>query len=71
MGRFSGFIRTAPMWIAVVAAAGSAHGAQHSKLWGENGKNLSPQSRLPDFSHAGYRHGEEPQRCHHAIGGRR
>ncbi len=30
----------------------------HSKLWGENGENWSPTSRLPDFSYAGYGRGE-------------
>jgi hypothetical protein len=33
-----------------------------SRLWGQNGENWSPQSRLPDFSHAGYRRGEEVYR---------
>jgi len=34
--------------------------AQHSKLWGEDGTQWTPQSRLPDFSFAGYRRGEKP-----------
>lgn len=34
--------------------------AQHSQLWGESGAAWSPQSRLPDFSFAGYRRGESP-----------
>lgn len=34
--------------------------AEHSQLWGPAGENWSPQSRLPDFSHAGYHRGEEP-----------
>jgi len=29
-----------------------------SKLWGEAGELWTPQSRLPDFSHAGYKGGE-------------
>lgn len=33
-----------------------------SKLWGQNGELWSPQSRLPDFSWAGYRWGEESYR---------
>ena len=33
-----------------------------SKLWGENGELWSPQSRLPDFSFAGYRWGQEAYR---------
>ena len=32
----------------------------HSKLWGEHGEKWTPQSRLPDFSFAGYRFGESP-----------
>jgi hypothetical protein len=32
----------------------------YSQLWGKNGKNWSPQSRLPDFSFAGYHSGEAP-----------
>lgn len=31
-----------------------------SKLWGLHGEAWSPASRLPDFSFAGYRHGEKP-----------
>ena len=34
--------------------------AQHSQLWGESGGAWTPQSRLPDFSFAGYRRGEKP-----------
>jgi len=33
---------------------------QYSNLWGEDGEQWSPQSYLPDFSYAGYHHGEEP-----------
>ncbi|WP_460168175.1 glycosyl hydrolase family 28-related protein [Thermostilla marina] len=39
-----------------------ADGAIHSALWGEHGELWTPQSRLPDFSMAGYRRGEEPFR---------
>jgi hypothetical protein len=35
---------------------------QTSDLWGEAGENWTPASRLPDFSQAGYRRGEEPYR---------
>jgi hypothetical protein len=31
----------------------------HSALWGERGEKWTPQSRLPDFSFAGYRCGEK------------
>jgi hypothetical protein len=33
--------------------------AQYSALWGENGEKWTPQSRLPDFSFAGYHCGEK------------
>ena len=33
---------------------------QHSALWGERGELWDPAGRLPDFSFAGYRHGEAP-----------
>ncbi len=32
----------------------------HSLLWGENGERWTPESRLPDFSFAGYHRGETP-----------
>lgn len=31
-----------------------------SQLWGENGENWTPTSRLPDFSFCGYQYGELP-----------
>ena len=31
--------------------------AQTSLLWGENGESWTAESRLPDFSHAGYHEG--------------
>ncbi|MGQ9769262.1 MAG: glycosyl hydrolase family 28-related protein [Thermogutta sp.] len=36
--------------------------AQFSQLWGEKGELWTPQSRLPDFTFAGYRWGEESYR---------
>jgi hypothetical protein len=33
---------------------------QTSQLWGASGERWSPQSRLPDFSRAGYHNGERP-----------
>lgn len=39
---------------------GSAFGQSHSKLWGKHGEKWSAQSRLPDFSFAGYHFGEVP-----------
>lgn len=41
---------------AAPAAAETAKGTP-STLWGRNGELWTPQSRLPDFSHAGYRSG--------------
>ncbi len=35
---------------------------QTSELWGKEGEKWTPESRLPDFSQAGYRRGEEPYR---------
>jgi hypothetical protein len=43
-------------------AAGSVAQDQTSALWGQGGEKWSPASRLPDFSFAGYRRGEEPFR---------
>lgn len=34
--------------------------SQTSALWGRDGEAWSPQSRLPDFSYAGYHRGETP-----------
>lgn len=36
-----------------------AAGQQHSELWGQAGENWSPDSRLPDWSFAGYERGEQ------------
>ncbi|MDP6524691.1 MAG: glycosyl hydrolase family 28-related protein [Kiritimatiellia bacterium] len=47
--------------IVVAAVFGcSALGQEHSELWGKNGEVWTPQSRLPDFSFAGYHFGEDP-----------
>lgn len=35
-------------------------GAEHSQLWGVQGEAWTPDSRLPDFSYAGYGRGERP-----------
>ena len=45
---------------AIVSCVAGAASAQTSALWGAHGELWSPQSRLPDFSHAGYRAGEAP-----------
>jgi hypothetical protein len=37
-----------------------AGAAEYSALWGKDGERWSPQSRLPDFSFAGYHCGEQP-----------
>lgn len=46
------------------AAASDTAAAQparsYSQLWGRNGELWTPESRLPDFSFAGYQRGEKP-----------
>lgn len=44
----------------LLGGATSVPAAQHSQLWGERGEHWTPQSRLPDFSFAGYQRGEKP-----------
>ncbi len=44
----------------LICAIGGAALADTSALWGESGERWSPESRLPDFSFAGYRSGEAP-----------
>jgi Pectate lyase superfamily protein len=46
------------MLVIVIAQETSAQ--VYSALWGKTGEKWSQESRLPDFSYAGYRHGEEP-----------
>lgn len=38
----------------------NTQGYPYSELWGRNGETWTPESRLPDFSFAGYRFGEVP-----------
>ncbi len=45
--------------ITVLGIAPVSAVAQFSQLWGERGAEWTPQSRLPDFSFAGYRRGEQ------------
>jgi hypothetical protein len=45
---------------ALLAQSFAAAAAENSDLWGRNGEKWSPQSRLPDFSFAGYHCGEAP-----------
>jgi hypothetical protein len=56
-------ISKAPLVLALVcllAASTRTFGTGYSALWGERGESWTPQSRLPDFSFAGYRFGEKP-----------
>jgi len=46
--------------IAAIATMGTGFGAEVSALWGQSGEKWTPQSRLPDFSYAGYHSGEQP-----------
>ena len=48
------------IFLAVGLATASSLAEQHSELWGESGERRTLQSRLPDFSHAGYHCGEKP-----------
>ncbi|MCX7047907.1 MAG: glycosyl hydrolase family 28-related protein [Candidatus Sumerlaeota bacterium] len=45
-----------------LASCFSSARAATSELWGAAGEKWTPESRLPDFSFAGYRRGEEPFR---------
>ncbi len=47
----------APLTLAAAVATASP---STSDLWGKSGEKWSPASRLPDFSHAGYKRGEHP-----------
>ncbi|MGI6457360.1 MAG: glycosyl hydrolase family 28-related protein [bacterium] len=44
--------------LSILAVSPSAE--EYSQLWGKNGELWSADSRLPDFSHAGYHRGEKP-----------
>lgn len=46
--------------LAALALLPVAAHATPSALWGQAGEHWSPESRLPDFSFAGYRRGEAP-----------
>mgnify|MGYP001206696134 CR=1 FL=1 len=46
----------------IVAAWSHCRAEETSTLWGNSGELWTPESRLPDFSFAGYRRGEEPYR---------
>ena len=46
------------MFSSVLLSSGVA--AEYSSLWGRQGEPWTTQSRLPDFSYAGYHNGEQP-----------
>lgn len=46
--------------IFMLSVAPTAEATEYSRLWGKAGELWSAASRLPDFSYAGYRHGEKP-----------
>ena len=50
------------LWSALIFISAFHAAAAVSELWGANGERWSPASRLPDFSFAGYRRGEESYR---------
>lgn len=51
-----------PICAALLVLSAPALRAEVSQLWGVSGEKWTPTSRLPDFSFAGYRRGEEPFR---------
>ena len=54
--------RVLAAWLAFTIATEAKAADQTSDLWGAAGEKWTPDSRLPDFSQAGYRRGEEPYR---------
>ncbi len=52
-------MRWAALAIFLAAPAGAVRAQDHSALWGAAGEKWSAESRLPDFSFAGYRCGEK------------
>jgi len=54
------FLTTTVMAIGILFGADGALGQEYSALWGRAGERWSATGRLPDFSFAGYRCGEEP-----------
>jgi hypothetical protein len=51
-------IRILPVAAVICLIQSGVFAQAHSHLWGEHGEQWSPESRLPDFSFAGYRRGE-------------
>lgn len=48
-------------WVVIgLLLCASNAGADTSELWGQRGERWKPDSRLPDFSFAGYRYNSEP-----------
>ena len=47
-------------FLSTFALAVDSASPQYSELWGKSGEKWTPQSRLPDFSFAGYHCGEAP-----------
>jgi hypothetical protein len=48
------------IWCCSIIASAVAADPLHSDLWGRQGEQWSADSRLPDFSYAGYHRGEKP-----------
>ncbi len=48
------------LWYFFAVAGTGAADPMHSELWGSQGEKWSVDSRLPDFSYAGYQRGEKP-----------
>lgn len=53
-------VRLSVAFVLMVLLAPPVLADEHSQLWGERGELWSAESRLPDFSYAGYGRGERP-----------
>ena len=52
--------RFAPILLLLLVGTSSTFAANYSALWGKDGEAWTAESRLPDFSFAGYHRGEAP-----------
>ncbi len=47
-------------WLCTLSLATAENAVKYSRLWGQDGQAWSEESRLTDFSYAGYHRGERP-----------
>ena len=52
--------KLSPALLVCFLSVSTLHAQQYSDLWGKDGEKWKPDSRLPDFSYAGYHCGEDP-----------